>query len=66
MQSRRRSAMEAFANTFVGFVINWLIMVGCLTVIRDKYVAATVTTILCTLHSLIRGFTIRRYFAHRD
>jgi len=66
MQSIRRSAMESFANTFAGLIINWLIMVVCLSLIRDKYIAATVTTILCTVHSLCRGFAFRRYFARND
>lgn len=66
MQSIRRSAMESFANTFAGLIINWLIMVTCLSLIRDKYIAATVTTMLCTVHSLCRGFMFRRYFARND
>lgn len=66
MQSIRRSAIEACANTFAGLVINWLIMVVCLTLIHDKYVVTTVTTALCTLHSFARGFAFRRYFARHD
>ena len=66
MQTIRRSALEAFANTSAGLIGNWLIMVACLSFINDKYIAATVTTALCTLHSLVRNFGFRRYFARHD
>lgn len=66
MQSRRRSIAEVTSGTAIGFVGNWLIVLGCIRWIHDPFIAASVSTALCTCHSLCRGFLIRRYFNWLD
>lgn len=66
MQSRRQSLKEAAANTVVGGAINWLIVFGCTKLIANAAMAATAAVILCTVHSFVRGYFIRRTFAKKE
>ena len=66
MQSKRHSAMEVITGTVFGLVINWLIAYLCMTLAPSPSVAASVTVTLCTIHSLVRGYAIRRWFAARE
>ncbi|MNC56419.1 hypothetical protein D3C75_1060160 [compost metagenome] len=66
MQSKRQSLIETATSTSTGFVGSWLITAACFTYIPDKWAATTATTLLCTLWSLIRGYTVRRYFNKRN
>lgn len=62
MQSKRQSMKETLTNTFVGMAGSFAITMLCLEVLSDKVGIAVATTALCTLWSIGRGYTIRRYF----
>lgn len=62
MQSKRQSIKEVFVNTFTGMVGSFTITMLCLQVFTSPVVIAASTTILCTIWSIARGYTIRRYF----
>lgn len=61
-QSRIRSAVEVATNTATGLIGSWLIAIAVMTHIEDRTAAATITTALCTVWSLARGWAIRRAF----
>lgn len=61
-QSKKQSLKETMTNTSVGMVGSWLITMGCLMVWTSPMAIATSTTVLCTVWSIGRGYTIRRYF----
>ncbi len=62
MQTKRQSMYEVITNTSVGILGSWLITLTTLQFINDKFLIATVTTLLCTVWSLSRGYAIRRIF----
>lgn len=61
-QSKKQSWIETLSNTGVGFVGSWIITWITLHYVKDMLTAATVATLLCTVWSIIRGYTIRRLF----
>lgn len=61
-QSKGQSLKETLTNTGVGMVGSWLITMGCLMIWTSPVAIATSTTVLCTVWSIGRGYTIRRYF----
>lgn len=61
-QSKKDSLKETVTNTSVGMLGSWLITMGCLYLWTNPFVSATIATIGCTVWSLARGYTIRRYF----
>lgn len=65
MQSKRQSLIETCSNTGVGMLGSWLIMLAVLYTIDDKVIASAVTVVLCTIWSIARGYTIRRYFNNK-
>lgn len=62
-QTRRQSAIETAVSTSIGFVGSWLIVFATFAMIHDLAIATTVTTLSCTAWSLLRGYTVRRWFA---
>lgn len=62
MQSKRQSLKETLTNTFVGMAGSFAITMMCLQIYNDQVAIAISTTILCTVWSIGRGYTIRRYF----
>lgn len=62
MQSKKQSLKETLTNTFVGMLGSWGITMGCLQFLSTSVAIATVTTVLCTVWSIGRGYTVRRYF----
>lgn len=62
MQSKKQSLKETLTNTFTGMAGSFAITMLCLQVFTDQYAIAVSTTVLCTLWSIGRGYTIRRYF----
>lgn len=62
MQTKKQSIKETMTNTGVGMVGSWLITMGCLTAFSNPAVAATIATVGCTVWSIARGYTIRRYY----
>lgn len=62
MQSKRQSMKETLTNTFTGMAGSFAITMLCLQVFSNTVAIATSTTILCTVWSIGRGYTIRRYF----
>ncbi len=65
-QSRLRSAAEVATNTTAGLIGSWLIAMAVMTNVIDRAAAATITTALCTVWSLARGWAIRRTFNRLD
>lgn len=61
-QTKRQSWIETTVNTSVGLVGSWLITMVVIYTIDNKAVAGTLTVLLCTVWSLLRGYTVRRYF----
>lgn len=62
MQSKRQSLKETLTNTFVGMAGSFGITMLCLQYLTSQVVVASVTTLLCTVWSIGRGYTIRRYY----
>lgn len=67
MQTKRQSLKETLTNTFVGMIGSWLITMGTFSAlgvsdVAGNALASTVATIGCTLWSVARGYTIRRYY----
>lgn len=64
MQSKKHSAIETVTNTAIGFFGSWLIIVLVLKYLPGSTMhTATVTTALCTVWSIVRGYVLRRVFA---
>lgn len=61
-QTKKQSFKEVMVNTFVGMAGSFAITMLCLEVFSAKTAIAVSTTLLCTLWSIGRGYTIRRYF----
>lgn len=62
-QSRRDTVVEVLTGTFAGTLGSWLIVWGVLAWSPwGAAVNATVTTALCTVWSLVRGYAVRRAF----
>lgn len=57
---------EAVTNTVLGGVVNWLLVFVCVSLIHDPAAAASVSVCLCTVHSLLRGYFVRRSFARKE
>lgn len=62
MQSKKQSLKETLTNTFTGMAGSFAITMLCLQVFSDPFAIAASTTIFCTVWSIGRGYTIRRYF----
>lgn len=62
MQSKKQSMKETLTNTFTGMAGSFAITMLCLQVFTGPVAIAASTTILCTVWSIFRGYTIRRYF----
>lgn len=62
MQSKAQSLKETLTNTFVGMAGSFGITMLCLQFFSEQVVIAATTTILCTVWSIARGYTIRRYY----
>lgn len=65
MQTKRQSWIEVATSTTIGFFGSWLITIITLHVVDNKWWASTITVILCTIWSLIRGYQVRRFFNRR-
>lgn len=61
-QSKKQSLKETLTNTFVGMAGSWTITMGVLHITTNTWAIATVTTLLCTIWSIGRGYAIRRYY----
>ena len=62
MQSKRQSLKETLVNTFTGMAGSFMITMLCLQVFNNTVLIALSTTMLCTVWSIVRGYTVRRYF----
>lgn len=69
MQSRLQSLIETNTSTAIGFVgsfaITYFVFIAMSNAGAGPGSIAGVTTILCTIWSLARGYCVRRYFARR-
>jgi uncharacterized membrane protein len=61
-QTKKQSAVEVCIGTAIGIIGSWAITMAVLHQIDDRTLAGTVTVLLCTIWSLIRGYAIRRHF----
>lgn len=61
-QTKLQSLKETFSNTSIGMIGSFIITVASSHVIDDKWWAAAVATLGCTIWSISRGYCIRRYF----
>lgn len=66
MQSKRQSLKETLTNTFVGIAGSFAITMLVLKVLESDFAVAAVTTALCTVWSIGRGYTIRRYYNSKN
>ena len=64
-QTRAKSLEEICVATFTGLVGSFLISLATMHLIDDRTIAAAVTTALCTVWSLARGYAIRRIYNRR-
>lgn len=63
MQTRRQAIAEIMLNVGIGCIGAWLISWLCIRYLTlPPSVMATTITALCTVWSIGRGYTIRRYF----
>lgn len=62
MQSKKQSLKEVLLGTFTGMAGSFAITMLCLQVFSGSVAIAASTTVLCTVWSILRGYTIRRYF----
>jgi hypothetical protein len=62
MQSKKQSLIETSTNTMLGLVGSWLITYLCLQFFTTAVAIATSTTLLCTAWSLVRGYSVRRFY----
>lgn len=64
MQSRRLSAIETITNVIVGFGISWALSFYILPIwgFAQSASAATSVTIIYTIASVARSYTLRRIF----
>jgi hypothetical protein len=61
-QTKRQSLVETLSNTFIGTIGSFLITWLTLIFVKDIIIASAVTTIACTVWSILRGYAVRRYF----
>lgn len=61
-QSKKQSMKETLTNTFTGMLGSFAITMICLKIFEQEVAIAASTTILCTVWSIARGYTIRRYY----
>lgn len=64
-QSRFHSAAEVLTNTVIGGAGAWVIVYLCMRLIPDPALAATVSVVSCAIWSLVRGYSLRRWFNRR-
>lgn len=65
-QSKAQSLKETLTNTFIGMLGSWCITMLVLQFCSGQVLIATITTIGCTVWSIARGYTIRRYFNNKQ
>ncbi len=65
MQTRLGSLIEVLTGTFTGMIGSWLICYVSFRYIPELALATTVSTIGCTVWSLVRGYCVRRWFTTR-
>lgn len=64
-QSRSRSLLETCTSTSIGFVGSLCITWGAVAAIANVGTASLVATLGCTVWSLARGYSVRRFFEAR-
>lgn len=62
MQSKKQSLVETLSNTFIGMLGSFGITMGVLAIISNHLLIGIITTVLCTVWSIARGYYVRRYF----
>lgn len=64
-QSRKDTLKEVFIGMFIGLIGNWMITASVISTGMTAVKAATLITVLCTIWSFARGYTLRRFFNNR-
>ena len=62
MQSKKGTVIEILWNTGIGIIGSWLITFTVMHFEFTPAVTATLSCVLCTIWSIFRGYSIRRYF----
>ena len=63
MQTRKQTLVEVFTNVLIGFGGSWLITYLFIQYEQIGYMeTATLIVFLCTVWSIVRNYTIRRFF----
>lgn len=65
-QSKAQSLKETLSNTFIGTLGSFLITWVTLHFITNIVLASAITTVLCTVWSIGRGYAVRRYFNNKQ
>lgn len=67
MQIKKQSFIEAIVATFIGFIISLLTspIINWICGIKANAKQVTLSVVLFTIISIIRGFFVRRYFNHK-
>lgn len=65
-QSRTQSLKETLSNTFIGTLGSFFITWVTLHFITNIVLASAITTVLCTVWSIGRGYAVRRYFNNKQ
>lgn len=66
MQTRKQSLIESLSGTAIGFVGSLAITYSVMRFMdADLWTKTILTTALCTVWSIVRGYCLRRWFARR-
>lgn len=61
-QSKKQSLKETLSNTFIGTIGSFLITLVTMHFVKDLTLASAIATVGCTVWSIVRGYSVRRYF----
>ncbi|QYW06670.1 hypothetical protein uav_139 [Pseudomonas phage UAVern] len=65
-QTKAQSLKETLSNTFIGTIGSFLITWVTFHFITNIVLASAITTVLCTVWSIARGYFVRRYFNNKQ
>ncbi len=66
MQSKKGTVIEILWNTGIGIIGSWVITYTVMHFNFSPAVAATLSCVLCTIWSIVRGYSVRRYFNKKE
>lgn len=66
MQSKKGTVIEILWNTGIGIIGSWIITYTVMHFKLSPAVTATLSCVLCTIWSIVRGYSVRRYFNKKE